>query len=231
MTIKTTYIKSTHLKYMIPNTPHSCFIIDDHQLFYDSFSALMHKTNFFSEIYCFDKAITFINQLNLDLKKHLFVFIDYYLEKENALTYIKQIKHISPQAKIIVLSSVSNPIIIKTILEEPIDGFISKTSSMAELKKCITSILNGNTYYCPAITSIIDSSPKAHAIAFCQQEIEALQNFKLGLNIEQIGQAMEISKKLVVKLRNSLMDKTNTASISEVLYFVHKHNISLTPNN
>ncbi len=194
-------------------------ILDDHILFGDSFSVLLEKLNFFKSVHTFYKEKDFLQFTDSQNTESLYLFIDYYLKNKNSLSLINDIKRLYPENKIIIVSSVTNPILVKNILDYRPQGFISKSSGIATIKECIESIYIKKMYVCPEIKEILTSCQELKEIPFTKRELDILNYFAQGLSIDQTAENAFLSRHTIVSHRRKMMEKTKTHSITELLAY------------
>jgi len=197
-------------------------ILDDHRIFGDAFSMLLEKLNRFKSVHPFNNEKDFLNFVRSYRNDSLFLFIDFYLKDQNALSIINTVKKLSKNNKIIVISSLTNPQLAKTILGYEPHGFISKSSSLDIIVKCICTVSERKNYTCPEIKNIIQSYQELNEIPFTKKELYLLHYFSQGLTIDQTAEKAFLSRHTIIAHRRKMMEKTNTRSITELLAFCRK---------
>lgn len=200
-------------------------IMDDHILFGDSFSLILEKLSIFKSIHTFYKEKEFLQFVGSHHNEPLYLFIDYYLKDQNSLPLINDVKRLSKKSKIIIVSSLTNPLLIKNILDYHPQGFISKSSGVSIITECIRSIDNGKMFVCPEITDIISSFSGLKDIPFTPRELHILNLFAQGLSIDQTADKTFLSRHTVVAHRRKMMEKTKTHSITELLAYCRRLNL------
>lgn len=200
-------------------------IFDDHRLFTESFSTLIERLNLFSSIYTFDNQEE-LHQFFMQKKdsRPVYAFVDYYLPGGNAIPLIKDISKLSKGLKIIMVTSLMNPILINDLLLYRPSGFLSKTTGTEEVLACLRSIDAGIQYVSPYIKEILASTQVAENV-FTLRELELLRLFYNGYNIEDSAKLLYLSPHTIVAHRRKMMRKTNTKSIVELL--AHARNAGL----
>ena len=89
-----------------------------------------------------------------ELKPDL-MMLDLSMPRSNGLEAMKDIKRVSPQTKVLVLTVHKTEDYVFTALQGGADGYVLKDSSAAELMLAIRSVLNGERYLAPAIASTV----------------------------------------------------------------------------
>jgi DNA-binding NarL/FixJ family response regulator len=194
-------------------------VFDDHLLFADSFSALIERLELFSAVHTFDDKKALLNFLIKHSEAPIYLFLDYYIKNENCLTLFNEAKRLNRQTKIIVMSSVISPIAVTNILDYKPQGFLSKSSGFNTVLQCLSTIAQGNQYFCPEITEIIEHTHHISKIPFTARELEILQYFAQGLSIAHTAEKAHLSKHTIVAHRRKMMAKINVNSITELLSY------------
>ena len=196
-------------------------VYDDHQLFAESFSVVLERLNLFKSTHIFvsdeQAYLQFLIQ-NHDVP--IYLFLDYYLPQKNALSLINETRRINKKARIIVLSSVSTPSIIKHILTYNPNGFLTKSCGVDIVIACLQVIAEGRAYVCPQIREVINSRLLPNdEILFTAREMEMLHYFAQGLTIIETAERTHLSKHTIVAHRRKMMTKARVNSITELLAY------------
>jgi two-component system, NarL family, response regulator FusR len=203
--------------------PSLAVVLDDHTLYTEAFSSFLERTGIFRHVYSFtgdDEFIEFL--IRLQTKVDIYLFIDYYLKDKTALAAINDLKRLHRPLNIIIVSSVTNPVLINDILTYGINGFLSKSSNMDEVITCLQYIKQKKQYISPFIQNIITRNQTNDVLPFTGREIEILECFAKGLTVNATAEKMILSKHTIVSHRRRMMAKTKTNSITELLAYARK---------
>lgn len=157
-----------------------------------------------------------------ELKPDL-MMLDLSMPRSNGLEAMKDIKRVSPQTKVLVLTVHKTEDYVFTALQGGADGYVLKDSSAAELMLAIRSVLNGERYLAPAIASTVVSgylSSKDEALLkpsfknLSSREREVLKLIAEGYRTKDIAEYLCISPKTVEKHRANLMDRLDLHTVS-----------------
>ena len=206
------------------NTYKIGIVVDDHQLFADSFSALLEKTQIFQEVHIIPDPKDFMQYLMKNPKKEIYLFLDYYLGDVIGIEMINDIRRLNKKINVIVVTSVTNPATIQMIKSYKPEGIISKASGFDTILDSIQNVEKGKIYCCPVIDEHLKKLP-ADNIVFTLREIELLKLFSEGLSIVATAQKLFISKHTVVSHRRKMMAKVQCKTITELLTYARKHGI------
>ena len=199
-------------------------VLDDHSLFAETFSSFLEKTDLFKNIRSFTNTEALKAFLiNLTVKPDIYLFLDFYLKDKTSLHFINELRRLYKSIYIIIISSVSNPVLMKEILNYDIQGFLSKYSTSEELIDCVKHVSRANPIFISQhIMSMIAEYDNENTVPFSAREIEILGYFAKGLSVIDTAEAMILSRHTIVSHRRRMMAKTNTNSITELLAFARK---------
>lgn len=198
-------------------------VLDDHCIYTEAFASFLERTGIFGRVFSFieDKAIIeFV--IKLKTKSHIYLFADYYLKERTTLLLISDLHRLYKPLNIIMISSVTNPILINDILTYKIDGFLSKSSGMDEIITCLQHIRQGKQYISPVIQEIINAHQNLTGIPFSAREVEILGYFAQGFTVNATAEKMILSRHTIISHRRRMMAKTKTNTITELLAYARK---------
>jgi DNA-binding NarL/FixJ family response regulator len=151
------------------------------------------------------------------------ILLDLSMPKMTGLDAIKEIKRISAETKIIVLTVHSSEEYILATLQAGADGYVLKEAHGTELMTAIRHVLDGRRYLSPSISgTIIDGllqGKKASAIrsawaTLTQRERQILKLVAEGHKNKDIADLLCISLKTVEKHRANLMEKLGLHNVA-----------------
>lgn len=157
-----------------------------------------------------------------ELKPDL-MMLDLSMPKSNGLEALKDIKRVSPETKVLVLTVHKTEDYVFTALQAGADGYVLKDSSSAELMLAVRSVLNGERYLAPSIASTVVSSYLGSLTGsvirpsfddLSSREREVLKLIAEGYRTKNIAEYLCISPKTVEKHRANLMDRLNLRTVS-----------------
>jgi two-component system response regulator NreC len=162
------------------------------------------------------QAIERVAELKPDL-----VLLDLSMPRTSGLDAIREIKRLSPQTRICVLTIHKAEEYILATLEAGADGYVLKEASHAELTLAIRSILEGKRYLSPGVSGKVIEGYLGGRKTFktttpwdtlTQREREILKLIAEGYRNSEIAEYLFISVKTVEKHRANLMKKLNLHS-------------------
>lgn len=203
----------------------SIAILDDHPLILQGLSELTEKLEFVREVHSFSNVEDFKDYLKsstptiaiLDLRIH---------GKDEGLEMAKYILN-KPNNNIAVLiyTSHTDYYHIADCLNAGVSAYISKDSSISEIKIAINQILLGQNYNSPDVQFIVENNikPKLDSITskdpdgnpsyLSQRELEVLTMICSGYTEIEIADRLNISSGTIRKHRQNIMEKLNCNKI------------------
>jgi len=170
------------------------------------------------------------------LQPHV-VLMDITMPLLNGLEATRQIKKLSPETKVLVLTVHTNEEYIFRTLQAGASGYVVKQAAPAELISAIHSVCQGDSFLSPAISRkvIEEYIQRAEATEvkdsydrLSDREREVLQLIAEGHMNREIAGLLHISVKTVEAHRVHLMDKLDIHSTAELVqYAIRKGVISL----
>ena len=151
------------------------------------------------------------------------ILLDLSMPSMTGLDAIKEIRRVSEDTKIIVLTVHSTEEYILATLQAGADGYVLKDAHSTELMTAIRHVLDGRRYLSPSISgTIIDGllqGKKASAIksaweTLTPREREILKLIAEGHKNKDIADLLCISLKTVEKHRANLMDKLDLHNVA-----------------
>lgn len=199
-------------------------VLDDHKMYAETFASFIERLPYFSNVLTFYKSEAVTEYIfNLTSNPEVYFFVDYYLEEAStSLSIINDIRRMYSRINTILVSSVSNPIIINHLLNYKLEGILSKSSRVEEVKACIQKIKDGQQYISPVFLELLASFNSVQKVPFSAREIEILEYFAKGLSVIETANQMVLSKHTIISHRRRMMSKTNTKSITELLAYARK---------
>lgn len=201
-------------------------VLDDHPLYTEPFTSFLEKTGVFRAVHSFNQKEELLSFLMLQPGKiPLYLFIDIYLKDQTSLSFLNDLKRMYRPLYLIVVSSVSNPILINEIMNYKIDAFLSKFSETDEIATCLQHINSKQQYISPVITDMVKDYNMEDRIPFSGREMEILGLLAKGLIVDAVAKQVQLSRHTIIAHKRSMMAKTKTKTLTELLAFARKIDI------
>lgn len=121
----------------------------------------------------------------------------------------------SPTTKIVIITAVTAPGLLASLIESDVDGLFAKASDNDALFAKLPLILRGSKYIEDAIMDMISDAPPTPVLT--GRERQTLNMLIAGRSNKEIANLMGISPKTAEKHRASLMQKLAVNSIVELM--------------
>lgn len=194
-------------------------ILDDHQLFGESFAVLLERYTEIETTYTFQEASKLIQFLGQNSRQKFYIFLDYYLKSTNGLAVLTDIRRLNKSSKTIFLTSADSWPVIYNIENHSPDALINKASGLDIVLECIHTINQDKTYLCPVLQELKASKQNLQPVIFTARELEILHFFVKGYTIAETAEKTFLSKHTIVAHRRNMMAKANCTSISQLLTY------------
>lgn len=118
-----------------------------------------------------------------------------------------------------------------------IQGYITHQSPADTLHTAIDKICTGENFYCQHLIAQIKENNKEKkgrlrekittTVKISKREKEIIRLIRRGLPSKDIGEQLGISVRTVGKHRENIMRKCNVGNVTELIYFIEKHEIMI----
>jgi DNA-binding NarL/FixJ family response regulator len=162
------------------------------------------------------------------------VLTDINMPEMDGITLIQEIKKISPNTHVVILSMHDNEKYVIKAFSEGAMGYILKNVNADELIFCLRFIANGGRYLSSELTmKIIEDllhnkqyqASNKLVIDLSLREIEVLQLIAEGYTNSEMSDKLFLSKRTIEGHRQSLIDKTNSKNTAALIKFAVLNNI------
>lgn len=156
------------------------------------------------------------------------VLMDIAMPMLNGIEATRQIKKISPQTKVIILSMHSHDRYINELFTLGASGYLLKNSTGTDIIKAIQAAMKGHTYLSPSISrQVVDEyvSMKSRSAeddrynTLSNREREVFQMITEGRSTKEIADILCLSSSTVKSHRSKIMEKLQMNNISQLIQF------------
>ena len=202
------------------------FIAEDHTMMREGLRSMLSSNRDFEIVGEAEDGREVIR--NIGQSKPDLIIMDLSMPRMNGMEAIKEIKKISPETKILVLTIHVTEEYILSTLKAGADGYMLKYDTHAELITAIEGVLKGKSYLSPGVSKKVIAGylegkntikTESPWDTLTQREREVLKLIAEGYKNREIAEHLCISEKTVVKHRANLMEKLDLHNISALTTF------------
>jgi DNA-binding NarL/FixJ family response regulator len=151
--------------------------------------------------------------------------VDLGLPLLNGIEATRQIRHISPDTRVVVLTQHSGHVYVREAVHAGASGYVLKQSAAVELVSAIRAALQGRQYL-PAVPPISPGgAPSGYDYRLTSRQREVLQLVAEGKAAKEIAAILEISVKTVEYHKQGIMDALGLRSTAELTRYAMSHGI------
>jgi len=206
-------------------------LADDHQIVRQGIRALLEKQPDFKVVGEAEDGLQAVHLVQ-SLKPHMLV-LDLMMPGINGMEVTRQLKDISPQTRIIILSMYGNEAYVLEALRSGAAGYVLKGSSSDDLLHAAHEVMAGRRYLSPplsdeALEAYIQTT-KSTAIdlydTLTTREREVLHMAAEGLSSAEIADRLSISPRTVEIHRANMMRKLGLRNQTELVRYALQRGI------
>ncbi len=206
----------------------SIILVDDHKLFREGLKLLLSKVSFVGEIYEASNGQEFIDQL-AHVKPDI-ALLDIEMPIMNGIKATQIALEEMPELKIIGLSMYADQSYYTHMIEAGAKGFMMKNSSFDDVKRAISDVAEGRSFFSGEIMNELISNINRKKIIkkttdLTDREIEILFLICKGLSNQEIADKLYLSKRTVDKHRENLLLKTGSKNTASLVIYAIKNEI------
>lgn len=203
-------------------------IADNHRLFRQSWSIFLDsdpRLTVVGEANCGEETIELANKLLPQI-----VLIDIHMPGMDVVETARLIFFVSPKTKIICVSSHTQSIDARKMLNAGARGFITKYSTKEEFLSAILEVHSGNMYMCRESlennigTGFIKKDDKRNETdSHVKKEIDLIWLVKKGITPEEIAKKLSDSIKTNQIQRRNILKNLNLKTRASLVNFFHNY--------
>jgi len=208
------------------STKSKIVLAEDHTILREGLKSLLSSSQDFEvigEAGDGREAIRCVEKLKPDL-----ILIDLSMPRMNGMEAIREIRRLSKEVRILVLTVHKSEEYILATFKAGADGYVLKEATHEELLMAIKSVLKGKSYISPEISEkVLEGYLEGRKRLKSQtswetltsREREILKLIAEGYKNKEIAEELCISVKTVEKHRSNLMEKLNLHNVQALTAF------------
>ncbi|NUT76728.1 response regulator transcription factor [Pseudomonas sp. C1C7] len=185
-------------------------LADDHPVVLTGIEMLLSGTEFsiIAKAQSADELIHHLERTSCDL-----IISDYSMPDgrfPDGLALMGYVKRHFADCPLIVMTMLHNPPLLQKLLNTGVNGLFYKRSPLGDLKRAVSSVLNGRQYLCAAFARMLKEQSLAvseSTAGLSERELEVVRLFVQGLSGRQIAAQLNRSEKTISRQKRTAMDK------------------------
>jgi DNA-binding NarL/FixJ family response regulator len=125
----------------------------------------------------------------------------------SGLELLRQMLEVDPLARILVFSTLDEPVFAARALEIGAKGYVSKNAAPDELRKAIARVANNSNYVEIEIAQQLAILPVAQREKLSERHLEILRQLGLGYSFTEIAQRQGVSYKTIANAASAIKSK------------------------
>jgi DNA-binding NarL/FixJ family response regulator len=205
----------------------SILLADDHTMICDGLKRMLEPE--FEVVACVQNGRDLIKTAT-DLRPDL-ALVDVGMPMLNGLDAARELKKLTPRTKLIFLTMNPDPDLASEALRIGASGYLLKNSEGEELLRAVREALRGGSYVTPQIRGAMEESfirdPKSlgRPKYLSARQREVLQMLAEGRPLQEIGDALRISKRTVRFHKHQIMEELGIKNNAELVHYAIKNAI------
>ncbi|WP_276503187.1 response regulator transcription factor [Terrimonas pollutisoli] len=201
--------------------PITLFLADDHKLITDAWTGILNADRRFRVIGSANNsanALSLITQCHPDI-----VLLDISMTPIDGYELTRSIKECHNHIQVIAVSYFDMPSCFTKILKAGASGYVTKTSSIEELKEAIVTVHMGEKYACSEINQnivrqVLRPDEMTAAIkSLTTKQLSIIDYLKKGFSSKEIASLAGISRRTVEIHRYNIMKKLGLKNIAALI--------------
>lgn len=196
-------------------------IADDHHVLRDALCALLKERGGYNVVAQAGDGQELLDAFNASSKKPDLIILDVEMPNLDGLQTLSKLKELGILVPVLVLSADNGAKNVRTVLSSGAKGFMPKNARVEELEFAIDSVLQGNTYLSPTITSFLLNGEHNDSVSvisvLTKREVEILKYLADGKPNREIGKILHISSRTVDTHRSNILKKLKLKTNAELV--------------
>ncbi|HYX27245.1 MAG TPA: response regulator transcription factor [Pyrinomonadaceae bacterium] len=152
------------------------------------------------------------------------VVLDLSLGGRDGLEVLKEIKQVRPKLPVLILSMHAEELFARRALKAGADGYVTKSSSRAELATAINKVSTGGHYVSPALAERLvidlrrDQDHAPHEL-LSDREFEVMRLIASGKTVSEVADLLKLSVGTISTYRARILEKMSMRTNAELTHY------------
>ncbi len=206
---------------------HNIILADDHKLFLEGLIKLIEKETDLHVLYYAHNGKLVMNYLDQHPEQQVdLVITDISMPDVNGIVLNNHIKETRPEISTLVVSMHTDNNMIDALIQQNVDGYISKNADSDELLAAIKAILKGGKYFSEAIKkdymNSVFNKEKETLEMLTSREKDVLKLIAEEYTTQEIADKLFLSKHTIESYRKTLILKLKVRNLAGLTRYAVK---------
>lgn len=214
-----------------PNEKITVVIIEDHKLIAEAWKSMLQLQDRFNVMGVYNNPVEGAEAVKQ--KRPNILLVDINMHPISGVDVTKLVRKFAPGTKIIAVSLLTQPAIVKKIIKAGATGYLTKSSDKKELYDAIDQVLAGHTYICAEVKNILaqinlandDEEQKPDLNKLSERELDIVRLLKKGFSSKEIASELSLSVRTVDAHRYNILKKLNLKNATALVNLVNEEGI------
>lgn len=206
--------------------PVKILIAEDHTMMAQMWGAFLSKSESYKVVDQVSSCVALKEALEnnpIDI-----VLLDILLSDGSSLDLIKELKKISPTTKFLAVSGFIDAGTVKKAFTVGVNGYLTKTSTLEEMKEALRVVLAGEIYRSKEVEELLpyeltETSDITEKSILTKKEKQVAYWVYKGLSAKDIAEKLGISFKTVEVHRHHIYQKLGIQKSAKLMLYVQEH--------
>lgn len=206
---------------------HNIILADDHKLFLEGLIRLIAQEKDWQVLYHAHNGKLVMNYLDQHPEEQVDLIItDISMPDVDGITLNNHIKEKRPEISTLVISMHTDSNMIDALIQNHVDGFLSKNADSGELLEAIRMILKGGKYFSEAVkqayTNSVFNKEKETLEMLTSREKDVLKLIAEEYTTQEIADKLFLSKHTIESYRKTLILKLKVRNLAGLTRYALK---------
>ncbi len=214
-----------------PNEKISVIIIEDHKLIAEAWKSMLQLQDRFNVMGVYNNPVEGAEAVKQ--KRPNVLLCDINMHPISGVEVTRLVRKFAPGTKIIAVSLLTQPAIVKKIIKAGATGYLTKSSDKKELNEAIDQVLAGHTYICEEVKNILaqinlandEEEQKPDLNKLSERELDIVRLLKKGSSSKEIAAELSLSVRTVDAHRYNILKKLNLKNATALVNLVNEEGI------
>lgn len=144
------------------------------------------------------------------------ILVDLIMPGMDGLTLAARLREQHPAVKVLILSSSTDPALVRQVMALGVRGYVSKDFVLDELLLALRTVTAGRIYISPEVSVALMHQPAEPNVGLTPKQCDVLRGIAMGQSTKQMAREMGISLKTVAYHRAEIMARLNIHDVASL---------------